>query len=125
MSLSWKAFVLFAIVAAIQPTFAVDDFFAADDCQPWTWNTKRDIVPDQVVIPGQIVCRYTTFSGEEVNYYTCTEIANKYSILVEKFFKLNPDLDKDCKTIEPNTEYCVAGCEFPLLLCIFLHFNTC
>jgi len=78
---------------------------AADDCQPWTWSAKRDVVP------GKVVCRYTLNSGKEVNYYTCTELANKYDISIELFFTLNPEVDQDCKTIKPNTEYCVAGCK--------------
>lgn len=78
---------------------------SADDCQPWQWTSKRDVVP------GQVVCRYTLTSPAEVSYYTCIELADRYDISIDKFFLLNPDLDRDCKTIEPNTDYCVAGCE--------------
>jgi hypothetical protein len=66
--------------------------------------------------PGDVVCRYETTTLSEVNYYTCTELANKYSISVEKFFQLNPSVDKECDTIKPNTNYCVAGCKSPLLV---------
>jgi hypothetical protein len=62
-------------------------------------------------IPGDIVCRYESTTKSEVNYYTCTELALKYSITVEKFFTLNPFVDKDCDTIKPSTVYCVDGCE--------------
>lgn len=65
--------------------------------------------------PGDIVCRYETTTLAEVNYYTCTELALKYSITVEKFFQLNPSVDKNCDTIQPRTNYCVAGCETPRL----------
>ncbi len=61
--------------------------------------------------PGEVVCRYETKTLGEVNYYTCTDLARKYSITVEKFFTLNPSVDKDCNTIKPNTNYCVAGCK--------------
>lgn len=63
--------------------------------------------------PGDVVCRYETTTLAEVNYYTCTELALKYSITVEKFFELNPSVDKECDTIKPNTKYCVAGCKAP------------
>jgi hypothetical protein len=59
--------------------------------------------------PGDIVCRYETTTLGEVNYYTCTELARKYSITVEKFFTLHPSVHKNCDTIKPNTNYCVAG----------------
>jgi hypothetical protein len=60
--------------------------------------------------PGDIVCRYESTTKSAVNYYTCTELALKYSITVEKFFLLNPSVDPDCDTIKPNTVYCVDGC---------------
>ena len=60
--------------------------------------------------PGDIVCRFESTTTSEVKYYTCTEMALKYSITVEKFFILNPSTDKDCSTIKPNTVYCVDGC---------------
>jgi hypothetical protein len=88
----------------------VNHVVSADDCQPWQWSSKRD------VIPGQVVCRYTLTSPAEVNYYSCIELADRYDISIDKFFLLNPDLDQDCKTIKPNTDYCVAGCKFPWLL---------
>ncbi|KAF1942657.1 hypothetical protein EJ02DRAFT_308073, partial [Clathrospora elynae] len=55
--------------------------------------------------PGDIVCRYESTTKSAVNYYTCTELALKYSITVEKFFLLNPSVDRDCDTIKPNTVY--------------------
>jgi hypothetical protein len=99
MVFSWK---FTAITASIWLSTTV----TADDCQPWTWNSKRDS------IPGQVNCRYTLTSPEEVNYYTCTELANEWDISIDKFFTLNPDLDRECKTVKPNTEYCVSGCEY-------------
>ena len=70
------------------------------------------LITDHVIgAPGDVVCRYETTTLGEVNYYTCTELARKYSISVEKFFALNPSVDKNCETIKPNTNYCVAGCK--------------
>lgn len=66
---------------------------------------------DAAPAPGDIVCRYETTTLADVNYYTCKELALKYSITVEKFFKLNPSVDQECSTIKPNTDYCVAGCK--------------
>ena len=60
--------------------------------------------------PGDIVCRYVSITGEEVNYHTCTGLAQRYSINIENFFLLNLADDKECKAIKPNTEYCVDGC---------------
>jgi hypothetical protein len=61
---------------------------------------------------GEINCRYEATTPSEVNYYTCHELATKYSITIEKFFQLNPAVDKDCNTIKPGTVYCVAGCRY-------------
>lgn len=81
---------------------------AADDCQPATWSKRQDTG----TVPGDIVCRYWTTTGTSVNYYTCTEIADKYGTLLDNFWILNPDLSTDCSDIQPNTKYCVRGCEF-------------
>ena len=66
--------------------------------------------------PGDVVCRYETTTLQEVNYYTCTELARKYSITVEKFLTLNPSVNQNCDTIKPNTKYCVAGCKLSILV---------
>ena len=62
--------------------------------------------------PGDIVCRFDSTTKAEVNYYTCKELANKFSITVEKFFELNPTIDKECSNVKPKTKYCVAGYEW-------------
>ncbi|EPE32552.1 Plant lectins/antimicrobial peptide [Glarea lozoyensis ATCC 20868] len=54
-------------------------------------------------------CRYNGTTPATVNYYTCTEIANKYDIKLASLFELNPSLKPDCSNIAPNTNYCVAG----------------
>jgi hypothetical protein len=71
------------------------------------FTVNVDAEPD----PGDIACRYESTTKPEVKYYTCTELALKYSITVEKFFMLNPSVDKDCDTIKLNTVYCVNGCK--------------
>lgn len=60
---------------------------------------------------GDVVCRFESTTKSDVNYYTCMELALKYSISVEKFFELNPTINKECSNIKPNTEYCVKGCK--------------
>ncbi|OTA97428.1 carbohydrate-binding module family 18 protein [Hypoxylon sp. CO27-5] len=106
---------------------------AADDCKPSTWTAatlRTGATPSIVanttikswirfksasvaaigsVKPGEVNCRYWGGTYEDVNYYTCTQLANKYDITIEKFFILNPDLDPDCGNIQPNTDYCVDG----------------
>jgi hypothetical protein len=76
------------------------------------------------VDPGGIVCRFESTTKSEVNYYTCTELALKYSITVEKFFELNPTVNKACSNIQPDTDYCVKGCEWentPRALSVLTH----
>ncbi|KAI1371647.1 carbohydrate-binding module family 50 [Hypoxylon crocopeplum] len=102
---------------------------AADDCQPSTWTVDaRPAAPTPFIAsnatirlksasvaligavePGEINCRYRGSTYEDVNYYTCTQLAERYEITIEKFFMLNPDLDPDCGNIQPNTDYCVDG----------------
>ncbi|ORY10358.1 hypothetical protein BCR34DRAFT_539710, partial [Clohesyomyces aquaticus] len=63
---------------------------------------------------GDINCRYWGKTYDNVNYYTCTEICDKYDITTELFFKLNPTLKLDCSKIQPKWRYCVAGFIEPL-----------
>lgn len=110
---------------------------AADTCSPWTWTNEaaRTAAPAArpeptvtfvpagshvanmiaavrpVATAGELVCRYPGRTNADVNYYTCTQLANKYGITIEKFFMLNPGLDPDCGNIQPNTMYCLAGCK--------------
>ncbi|KAI1181459.1 carbohydrate-binding module family 50 [Nemania serpens] len=113
---------------------------AADTCSPWTWTNEaaRTAAPAArpeptvtfvpagshvanmiaavrpVATAGELVCRYPGRTNADVNYYTCTQLANKYGITIEKFFMLNPGLDPDCGNIQPNTMYCLAGYIEPL-----------
>ncbi|KAH9203226.1 hypothetical protein DL95DRAFT_439548 [Leptodontidium sp. 2 PMI_412] len=111
---------------------ALLSWLAADKCALPTWSgpLRRDSVgssnhtdtitsnmmkarsilldPDDV-LPGEINCRYTGHTDADVNYYTCTKLANFYGITTEKFFQLNPDIRSDCSNIMPNSVYCVDG----------------
>ncbi|TIC91062.1 hypothetical protein CH35J_011147 [Colletotrichum higginsianum] len=90
-------------------------------CQPYKWNSNSlqrvaaadEPVPTEgvllVVKPGEINCRYWADTTEEVNYYTCSQLAHRYEIPNDVFFMLNPVLNKDCSNIKPKSEYCVTG----------------
>ncbi|KAH8812141.1 hypothetical protein F5884DRAFT_877588 [Xylogone sp. PMI_703] len=99
---------------------------AADDCQPSTWaagavrlraaptptvtfNKSASVASMGDAQPGQINCRYWGSTYTDVNYYTCTQLADKYGITIDQFFMLNPELDPDCSNIQQNTDYCVDG----------------
>ncbi|WPG99491.1 Hypothetical protein R9X50_00230600 [Acrodontium crateriforme] len=103
---------------------------ASSDCAPSTWQPgqyKRDVTPTSslltsstvIISPlitsgnisvGQVNCRYAANTeGMDINYYTCTELAQDYGIDVATFFKLNPTVLLDCSNIKANTDYCVAG----------------
>lgn len=74
---------------------------SADECQPHQW--KRDV--------GDIMCRYHASSGDDVNYYTCMDLAITYDIPIDKFFELNPSVNANCDNIQASTQYCVKGCK--------------
>ncbi|KAF2271267.1 uncharacterized protein EI97DRAFT_497345 [Westerdykella ornata] len=99
---------------------------AADECQPSTWASagrmRRAVVTPTAVAsssltvanvgtvePGQINCQYWATTKSSVNYYTCTDLAEKYGISVEVFFQLNPEVDAGCGNIQPKTKYRVEG----------------
>jgi hypothetical protein len=65
------------------------------------------------ITAGEINCRMTDYTDADVNYYTCTELAQRNNIDVEKFFLLNPEIRPDCGNIKPNSVYCVRGCTTP------------
>lgn len=111
---------------------------AADECAPSTWAegsiTRRQTIANAsfpqspqpknssnstAIQPGQINCRYYSKTKSSVNSSTCFNTATRYRITVATFFTLNPSLDLDCSNIQPNTRYCVAGCELeknPMML---------
>ncbi|XWX00255.1 hypothetical protein V2A60_008275 [Cordyceps javanica] len=60
------------------------------------------------------MCIKEVGAGKDVNYYTCTAMANEYSITVEEFFALNPSVKKDCSNMEPMGWYCIEGYIEPL-----------
>jgi hypothetical protein len=43
-------------------------------------------------------------------------MADDNRMSIEKFFMLNPEVERDCGNIRPYTRYCVYGCEFHLAL---------
>ena len=65
-----------------------------------------------LVTVGEINCRYWTTTRAEVNYYTCSQMAQRYSISNDVLFKLNPSLARDCSNVQPGTDYCVRGCKY-------------
>jgi hypothetical protein len=112
--------------------FSLTPSAIADDCSPVTWTNSDHInaraatspflaftptpsitsdVPNAILSPGDINCRYDTDTVDDVNYNTCTELCQRYQITTDLFFILNPDLKTDCSNIMPRTTYCVAGCK--------------
>lgn len=74
--------------------------------------TSKSIISTGDVTAGEVNCRYSSDTEDmEINYYTCTALANKFGITTNKLFLLNPDLETDCSNIKADTEYCVAGCK--------------
>ncbi|KAF1842320.1 carbohydrate-binding module family 18 protein [Cucurbitaria berberidis CBS 394.84] len=120
--------------AALLSTFVLLLTVVADDCQPATWvkagnfarannlaatSTTPTPVPSATsssTVPkaGEINCRSWGKTYDTVNYYTCTEISNKYQITTDFFFSLNPTLKPDCSNIKPQSRYCVDGFVEPL-----------
>lgn len=105
----------------------------ADECQPVTWDPTKKArradeptgafvvarpVPTMLnkregpIQPGEINCRQWARTYDDVNYYTCYQLAKKYDITTDQFFFLNPDLQKDCSNVQPNAMYCVFGCKW-------------
>ncbi len=97
----------------------------AEGCQPYRWSSNglemphdpADPLPTQgtsipPVTAGEINCRYWTTTPAEVNYYTCSQMSQRYSISNDKLFNLNPSLARDCSNVQPKTDYCVKGCKY-------------
>lgn len=82
--------------------FVAPTVLAANECQPTKWKRAE---------PGEVTCRYWAKTESEVNYFSCTDLSNRYVVLLADFFKLNPGLKTDCSNIQPNTKYCVDGCK--------------
>ncbi|KAN0116990.1 carbohydrate-binding module family 18 [Hyaloscypha variabilis] len=83
---------------------------SSSGAQPTANITISPIITTGNISPGQVNCRYTgSTEGLDINYYTCTQLANQYGISIETFFTLNPGLHPDCGNIQPDTDYCVRG----------------
>ncbi len=76
-------------------------------------TTIPNLISTGNLTAGEVNCRFSATTGNDVNYYTCTELATKYGATIDLFFILNPTLEPDCSNIQPNTPYYFAGCEFP------------
>ncbi|SMQ48624.1 unnamed protein product [Zymoseptoria tritici ST99CH_3D7] len=105
------------------PALFIAVCIAKETCAPITWSDSN-IAPSTALPPalrppsivgrkdiqaGEVNCRYSATTEDIISSYTCTELATKYGISIDKFFKLNPALAPDCSDIEPKTQYCVAG----------------
>jgi hypothetical protein len=108
---------------------------SSDGCKPVTWSNGEDgesaaksqrdnngtmpipryqtLISTGNITAGEINCRYSATTSNDVDGDTCAQLATKYGIAKDKFFVLNPTVNPDCSNIEPDTEYCVAGCQFP------------
>lgn len=114
-------------------TFGPLSSVVADDCQPATWSKAANVARNALVgtsiapaptpsvasnstVPktGEINCRSWGNTYDDVNYYTCTELCEKYQITTDFFFMLNPTLKPDCSNIQPKSSYCVDGFVEPL-----------
>jgi hypothetical protein len=94
------------------------------DCQPYRWSFSglrmrqdpADPLPTQgtpiPVTVGEVNCRYWATTPDEVTYYTCSEMAQRYSISNDVLFNLNPGLARDCSNVQADTDYCVTGCKY-------------
>ena len=94
-----------------------------DKCPPHTWADDKAPNPpaDTKVVTkpaflkeeykaGEVNCRGLGFTGKRVDSNTCKEVADEDGITLERFFLLNPTLDRACTNIEPNSIYCTDGC---------------
>jgi hypothetical protein len=56
------------------------------------------------VKPGELNYRAWGKTYNQVEFYTCTEICNKYQITTDYFISLNPTLKTDCSNTRPNSK---------------------
>ncbi|KAK1959916.1 hypothetical protein LY78DRAFT_619323, partial [Colletotrichum sublineola] len=123
MKLTWSLYAPSGGLVSLTTSLLTFTSAFAAECQPATWSKEglratpspeMTIMSENMIIlgtaePGEINCHYASRTGSNVNYYTCTQLAEKYEISVEEFFLINPTLEPDCSNIEPRTEYCVDG----------------
>lgn len=63
-------------------------------------STSSAASPSKTPIqPGEINCRFWFDTFGDVNYYTCTEIAEQFGTDLDLFFSLNLTLKWDCSNI--------------------------
>jgi len=58
---------------------------------------------------ARVNCRYNATAPGQVDYSSCSQLAQRYGISIDLFFRLNPLLDPDCSSLQGGKEYCVAG----------------
>ncbi|KAH7116511.1 hypothetical protein B0J13DRAFT_205577 [Dactylonectria estremocensis] len=122
------------VVFLTASSFAVDTTAeGTGGCKPHRWegpthsganpaSSRRAPHPDATrsvpkktrVEAGDINCRGWGRTYDDVDSLTCENLADRYQIYISKFYELNPILESDCKTIRPNTEYCISGFIEPL-----------
>lgn len=109
---------------------SVPGIAAQESCAPVTWlaegtHSSPSVTSDHSsssvyylrlistgdIQPGDINCRYSAITESSVTGITCAELAKEYGISTKTFFVLNPEIALDCANIQPETEYCVAGCK--------------
>lgn len=72
-----------------------------------TFQREKKNLPESA---SKINCRMWTHTLDNVGPATCRQIADKYTIPLDRFLAINPDIDERCSNIQPYTEYCAAGC---------------
>ncbi|WYZ36505.1 hypothetical protein EsH8_II_000011 [Colletotrichum jinshuiense] len=117
-----------ALWLAVASSLFLSHHSSAEDgklsCKPYTWDSlslRRIAAADDPSTPGRLRaisssssrgklnCRYWADTPEEVSYYTCSMLAQRYDLSNDIFFTLNPGLDKDCSNVKSQAEYCVSG----------------
>lgn len=77
------------------------------------WHSLSFVLLAGLPVSAEVRCRYNVTAPDKVSYYTCTELATRYSISLETFLLLNPLIDPDCTSIQAGESYCVAGSVVP------------
>lgn len=94
-------------------------------CKPdkWTkvtgeliWN---DFDPDdEVPEPREAVFINEVGTGQPVDEISFAGLADKYGIVLEHCFEINPDLVEVCSNAEHMKMYCVEGCKFNIVVLV-------
>lgn len=94
--------------ASLSPT-ATDLAAAADFQVPVPARDPFVVRRDPLTIhPGDFICRLWIETGEDVNYWTCSDMAARFQLTKAEFFDMNPNLLPDCSNIEPRVTRCIV-----------------